>query len=86
MKDYFDLYLRKTIKGELLLWGGECYGDSTVRDFGPDGLLRAAANVKKPRPCRMITEKSGKLKMGDYIEAFSFVRMNKGMFYLATSA
>ena len=65
-------------KGELLLWGGECYGDSTVRDFGPDGLLRAAANVKKPRPCRMITEKSGKRKMGDYIEAFSFVRMNRG--------
>ena len=66
-------------KGELLLWGGECYGDSTVCDFGPDGFLRAAANVKKPRPCRMITEKSGKRKMGDYIEAFSFVRMNRGI-------
>ena len=72
--------LSGVLKGELLLWGGECYGDSTVRDFGPDGFVRAVSNVMKPRPCRMTIDKSGKRRSGDYIEAFSFVRMNKAGF------
>ena len=72
--------LSGSLKGELLLWGGECYGGTTVRDFGPDGKVRAVQNVNRPRPCRMQMLKDGTRRSGDYIEAFSFVRMNKAGF------
>ena len=72
--------LSAVLKGELMLWGGECYGGTVIRDFGPDGKLRSVQNLNKPRPCRMSMLKNGQRRSGDYIEAFSFVRMNKAGF------
>ena len=75
--------LSAIVKGELILWGGECYGDDIIHDFGPDGEIRqvrSASNVMTTRGCKMIIEKNGQRKTGDYIEAFSFVRMNKAGF------
>lgn len=72
--------LSAVLKGELMLWGGECYGGTTIRDFGPDGKVRAVQNLNKPRPCRMSMLQNGQRRSGDYIEAFSFVRMNKAGF------
>ena len=69
--------LSGVLRGELLLWGGECYGGRDVRDFNPDGTVRGISTVNRPRPCRMKILKDGSRQAGDYIEAFSFVRMNK---------
>ena len=69
--------LSGVLKGELMLWGGECYGGTTVKNFGPDGNERSVARVDRPRPCRMQMLKNGSRQSGDYIEAFSFIRMNK---------
>ena len=73
--------LSGVLKGELLLWGGECYGGTEVKDFWPDGSLRprgaAGADGQRPRPCRMKIMKDGTRRAGDFFEVFSFIRMNR---------
>ena len=70
-------FLSGTLKGEMLIWGGECYGPNKMRAFNLDGTLRAARLTEQPRPCGIMINKNGEGTNDDYMEVFSMIRMNK---------
>ena len=73
-------FLAGTLKGEIVIWGGECYGPDKMRQWNLDGTLRATRLQYQPRSCGIQIDASGKSNNDDYIEVFSMIRMNKAGF------
>lgn len=81
-------FLSGILQGEIVIFGGECYGQEVKRSFNPDGSLRATKVKAEPGPCGIKINKNG---MGifngqnDYLEAFSILRMNKAGYIFGDS-
>ena len=70
-------FLAGTLKGEVVIWGGECYGPDKMRHWNLDGTLRATRLQYQPRSCGIEIDGGGNANNDDYIEVFSIIRMNK---------
>ena len=76
-------FLAGTLRGEVIVWGGECFGPAKIRQWNLDGTLRSMRTLDQPRSCKIQMKKVGdKINTvnDDYIEVFSFIRMNKAGF------
>ena len=73
-------FLAGVLKGEIVIWGGECFGPAQIRQWNLDGTLRMTRSLDQPRSCKiqMKPGPGGSVRTinDDYIEAFSFIRMN----------
>jgi hypothetical protein len=77
-------FLAGVLRGDIMVWGGECFGPAQIRQWNLDGTLRMTRSLDQPRSCKI------QMKPGpggevisvndDYIESFSFIRMNKAGF------
>ena len=69
-----------TLKGEIIVWGGECFGPAQIRQWNLDGTLRMSRSLDQPRSCKIQMKRAsdGSVKTinDDYIEVFSMIRMN----------
>ena len=66
-----------------MVWGGECFGPAKIRQWNLDGTMRSMRTLDQPRSCKIQMKKVGnKINTvnDDYIEVFSFIRMNKAGF------
>ncbi|CBY31517.1 unnamed protein product [Oikopleura dioica] len=72
-------FLAGQLKGEIVVWGGECYGPANTRQWNLDGTLRATRVDFQPRSCKVDIQ-AGKTINDDYMEVFSFLRMNSAGF------
>ena len=79
-------FLAGTLKGEIIVWGGECFGPTQIRQWNLDGTLRMSRMADQPRSCKIMMKSSGPsinevdTTNDDYIEVFSFIRMNQAGF------
>ena len=66
------------------MWGGECFGPAQIRQWNLDGTLRMTRTLDQPRSCKIQMKKApdGSVQTvnDDYMEVFSFIRMNNAGF------
>lgn len=63
-------FLAGQIKGEIVVWGGECYGPTAQRQWNLDGSPRATRVNFQPRACKANIQ-NGKVLNDDYMEVGS---------------
>ena len=69
-------FLAGTLMGEVVVWGGECYGPSSIRQWNLDGSLRSTRVNYQPRACGITIDSNSRANNDDYMEIFSMIRMN----------